>query len=333
MRIQNEKISEQDAEYLLTVLIELEALEITIEDAPADPENMTKGKQDFLIPYMMNDAVEYYLRLTDCRIRGEWNPEETRAEGFSFVEDEGKKGLILRQAGGNTVSVWYEAMLRTACCYQYHRIGHMWRKTPGEEHWRRLVNLVCVLHDKHTYLGDAFCNELERELYPMAEFAPFLYYTPINDSISEWYEETDAGLDAMERLAKEAGDIKYEKLLLKYRKEAEPGEHKERRVEALAKELVHPEHLCIYQTLEKKLREASLSWECRDYGSEKNAMIEKKRQLAETYCKEIDGKPGETIDLVEQHPFTVSEEEGYEFQIFQMCVYEDGSCQMSRLDV
>lgn len=321
-------ISKEEAEELLESLVELEAVELQILN---EKEGQKKGLVRF--PYMMNDAVEYYLELQNCTVRGEWDADDS-VEDFSFVKSDSSEGLILRQFSGNTITIWYERIFRVAECYQYHRIGHKWREAAGEENLRRIVNLLCVMHDKVHYLGGMFCNEAEKELYELAEFGPLRYYSPINESILEWYPETEAGAQAMIRLALKAGDEAYRKLAEKYLEEIRTGKHLNKRISSLAKELIRKEHYGIYQTLCEEIEKASIQWKVRNYGQKRNQEIAAYRERMEekyhtlgyegTYPvmeKEISkgfGKETSVVEFVEEHPFTVLEYEDYEFRIFSM---------------
>ena len=247
----------------LDTLLEWDALEI-----------QTEGDR-LLIPYVMNDAVECYLQLNGCKIQGQWSGEK-EFTGFRLVESDERTGLILEQADETLVTVWFEEARLVTHCYQYHRIGHKWRKKPGQEQWRRLVNLLCVLHDKYSFLGDAATNEQEKALLPLIEFGPLTTLSPIDDPIEEWYPETAEGLAAMESLARQAGDETYRAVVEGYRKAK--GKKRERQKAALAELLQEKEHGGIYELLCRKLEASSLIWEPRDYGTLQNRKNEQLRR-------------------------------------------------------
>lgn len=322
-------ITEEEAGHLLEMLVDSDAVELQIL-----PEKKEAEKKLVRIPYMMNDAVEYYLEIEGCIIRGSWETEEGTEE-FSFVQNGASKGLILRQLSGNIVTIWYQNILRVAECYQYHMIGHNWRKISGEENLRRLVNLLCVMHDKVTYLGGEFCNEQEKEWYRLAEFGPLRYFSPITESILEWYPESEEGACAMIRLAKKAGDDGYVRLLEKYLEDLRNGKRLERRITSLAKELLHRSHFQIYQVLEEEIRKASESWKVRDYGQKINEEIQRYRRQTEENYKKLGyegcypllvfkrGNTKQILQFFEEHPFTVLEYADYEFRIFSMKYQEE----------
>ena len=92
-----ERISAQRLGELLQWLIDWDALEIC-----QDAEN-----REILIPYVMNDAVEYYLCLTEASMHGELDTEEAEDTSVELVQNDALYGLIFRQSSGNTVSIWY----------------------------------------------------------------------------------------------------------------------------------------------------------------------------------------------------------------------------------
>ena len=68
-------------------------------------ELAAKG-DDFVVPYIMNDSIEDYFILKNCSIRGDYDPDLQEKTTAEVVEDGSLKGLIIRQAGTNVVSIW-----------------------------------------------------------------------------------------------------------------------------------------------------------------------------------------------------------------------------------
>ena len=97
-----------------------------------------KNENEYLIPYMMNDALEYYFVLNNCKMTGEYQ-EEIGIESVQMDQEENRYVLIIRQENGNTFTLLFQGIEEQAKCYQYHRIGHFW--VPGNEAWRRLVSV------------------------------------------------------------------------------------------------------------------------------------------------------------------------------------------------
>lgn len=95
-------------------------------------EKEEESGKSYLIPYMMNDAIEDYLVLENCRMVGEVAVEE-QAGGLELsARISGKEGayvLVVRQKsllhGEETVfTLHFEKIRESRTCYQYHEIGH-----------------------------------------------------------------------------------------------------------------------------------------------------------------------------------------------------------------
>lgn len=238
-----------------------------------------------LIPYVMNDAVECFLELTDASVKGVWNPEFEGDVTYHLTEnEEGRNGLFLYQGDENVTSIWFGEAFRHLNCYQYHNIGHMWRKEAGEEHLRRLVHLICVIHDKWNYLGAEACNEEEMQLYALAEFSPLRYWTPINESILKWYGDSKEGAGAFVKLAGEIGDDELVREGQKYLTAVSQDKVPEHQMVRLAKKLAEPDFLEKGYTGQYPVLENAYEW----------------------------------IHLVEEQPFTVMESDDYQFQIMEL---------------
>lgn len=317
-------------------------------------------KKEVLIPYCMNDGVEDYIGFTGCRIMG--NPEPVvPVTSVDFVENESASGeavstkgsgVIFRTGEGSVVTVWYEDCFRETCCFQYHRIGHGWRKTHGEEYIRRLVNLICVMHDKMSFLGEENCSQTEIKIARLAEFAPVIYYTPINESILEWYSESMEGIFAfselLEELKAETENIhiretvgarelaslirkteEYTKVFARdMLKDTVNVKARERQIRKFAELLLKKEYSGIWKLISDKIDEVSLECEVRDYGEEENIRITALRSQVAARYKEsgftgdypVMRKGTTEVTFVEEHPFTIMEAENYKFKIFSIKV-------------
>ena len=299
----------------LAEILELQALEIC---------HAREGK-DILIPYMMNDAVENYLILKNCTMTGEYHRESpvmypARLAQESSKNEQGKCEYVLsiRQEEGNACLLRFSAIEEKLACYQYHRIGHFWVK--GQEQWRQLVYIVGTIHDKYEYIGENICNDVEKELMPLMEFPPFRDWSPIHESLDEKYPFTYEGIDAMEKLAKEAEDKSYVRLVRIYRKF--PYKMLRR---ILSYQLTLPKSEALYRKIREKVEEASGAYEEREYGDELQKVIFRKRMEVDRILKGK-GYQGKYPDyrkditqivVTEEHPFTKEEFE-YDDYTFRM---------------
>lgn len=301
-------------------LIDCEAFEFLI----------LEREQSLVIPYMMNDAIENYLILTNVRLLGTWDEEKLKETTADFGSHEGKNGIFLRQGMDNLVSIWYEEAYQAISCYQYHTIGHFWRA--GEEEYRRLVYIVGTIRDKIVYCGEEYGNEQEMELIPLMEFAPFYYWSPVDEPLDEWYEASEKGTQCMIRLADEVKDgslVRLLKIFLFLQKNG----FRSRFIDTwMAKELRKKKHRKLYEAIDHKICQASLCYPKRMHGEKMTGLMEKQRKLAawellnEGYRQMEEEvlpcfcKGTEQVILLEEIPFTVSELEfdGYSYRLYAM---------------
>lgn len=280
-----------------------------------------KNTGDYLIPYMMNDALEYYFVLKEARLVGEYLPDQ-KIFSAQIVQDSEKYVLILRQDTDNICTIHFKNIEEHAQCYQYHRIGHFW--VQGQEQWRQLVYMIGTMYDKYEYFGERFCNEKELELINLIRFAPFREWSPIRESLEEKYPDSEKGLEVMYQLAVEADDKGYQKLLDLYRKF--PNRCMMR---LLSRRLMSWKSQNLYDLIFKKVEAASSEYIERDYGALKNQAITEMR--LETEKRFLDAgyigtypifrKNNIQIVAAEEHPFTIMENEEYVFRI-QLMVSE-----------
>lgn len=314
------------------------------------------GRTDCYIPYMMNDALECYFVLKDCRMTGEFvtgtlcNSADSDAFGnfacdkklsAELIDDaRGACALVIRQVNGDVSTLWFQDIQKKLKCYRYHEIGHFWVK--GQEHYRQLVYMIGTAYDKFSCLGESLCNEEELALLPLMEFAPFRYWSPIHGSLDAHYPDTMEGFTCFKDLCAEAEDSillnlakRYETIACGnfwitdfYRKLALP-----KFVRRIAHELVSPGHEALYELIYEKVCKASSKYPARDYGEVMNARIEQSRQEVTDALiqKGFTGKYPRfakehmTVLVTEEHPFTLSvlEYENYNFRI-QLMVSETG---------
>lgn len=299
----------------LAEILELQALEIC----------KAKNGKDILIPYMMNDAVENYLILRECRMSGEYLEEAKVLHPTKLVREEMPNGqgeaeyiLSIRQDEGNIFLLRFSTIEERIKCYQYHRIGHFWVK--GQEQWRQLVYMVGTIHDKYEYIGENICNEVEKELMPLMEFPPFRDWSPIHEPLDGKYPFTYEGIDAMEQIAKEAGDRGYVRWVRIYRKFPYKMLRK-----ILRHRLISSKSEKLYQRIRQKVETASEAYEEREYENDLQEEILKRRTEADRILKgkgyhgiypEYE-KENVQVVVTEEHPFTKEEfeYEDYEFRI------------------
>jgi len=299
----------------LTELFTYDAFELHTESTSDDMHN-------FYIPYMMNDALECYLFLENGQLTGTYLPNFKGEWSVELTDTNTKSGLIFHQGRDNVFTLWFENCYRILNLYRYDQIGHFWVK--GQEHWRQLVYIVGTIHDKYNYMGTAVCNEEEFDLLPLMEFAPFRYYSPLHESLDEYYTETPNGTTCMIKLANEVNDHHFLFWLNLYKKFPSPIVSR-----LLARMMNHPSRQMLYELIYTKMQNASMRYSERKYSDEANSQIETLRLKVtkELYSHGFQGdyprfsKGSIQILATEEHPFTILESDTFDFKI-QLMVSE-----------
>ena len=158
--------------YMIGELLDYGSFELCIQEKD--------GRKEYIIPYIMNDAVECYLSMKDASWRGDYQPEREVTEVELLVpQEDGRYGLIVHQGYDNVVTLWFETLVMHAACYRYHEIGHFWVK--GQEQWRQLVYMVGTMADKYRWKlivkyrpGNAFCEMMGEALKEFAKNKEFV---------------------------------------------------------------------------------------------------------------------------------------------------------------
>ena len=296
--------------HLLAEVFEAQVFEFQMKKRP-------DGTEDCWIPYLMNDAVECCLCLRNCRFRGEYQGE---GEAFArLTREEEQYLLVVRKNRDSTASFWFQRIEIKSRFYRYHEIGHFW--VTGQEQWRRLVYLVGTVYEKRQYLGENAVNGKEKEFLELITFPPFRAYSPIQESLKERYPETKGGLRTMERLSEEAGDGGYRLLLHIYRRIPVPLVSW-----WLKRRLNSPKRQKLYETLLDWIERASMEYPERQYEGSLNEERQKARKDTEKTIRDAGfsgtfpwfQKGSLGITVMEEHPFTILESDGYGFRMQYM---------------
>ena len=105
----------------------------------------------YIIPYIMNDAVECYITIKNAVLKGNYQNEDEIISARLTARDNGEGyGLIVHQTDC-VFTLWFDDLCIHKACYRYHEIGHFWVK--GQEQWRQLVYMVGTIADKYQYMG------------------------------------------------------------------------------------------------------------------------------------------------------------------------------------
>lgn len=231
------------------------------------------GGRTYYIPYMMNDALEYYVVLEDCHFVGDYASDYQGETSAELIQNPDKMGLIIRQ-GDSVSTLWFQVCRIERQCYQYHRIGHFW--VQGQEQWRQLVYMIGTMYDKHKYIGDKVCNEKELALLPLMGFPPLLKWYPLNEVPWNLYPHTKEGCKCMKQLALAAGDRHFARLISLYELLPLPQMRN-----FLGRALTKSSRIPLYNLIYERVCHASEDYPPRDYGEEYNNRVAAKRAEAE----------------------------------------------------
>lgn len=292
-----------------------EAVSIITEHVPFELLLRTEadGTQAGYVPYIMNDSMECYMVLENCRVVGTVDERFAGKTAVEFADH--TMGISVRQ-DENVYTAWFTGIRQHWQLYRYHEIGHFWKR--GAEQWRRLVYMAGTIYDKMKFSPEPGCSEEEIRLAKLIEFAPFRVYSPVSESILPLYPETREGAQLFARMAEEAGDRKLARLIRFY--DRHPSSLFAIRI---AHRLNKKSSQRVYQYIYEQICAASAQHAARDYSEDRNAKIQTERDKAADalYAQGFTGayplfrKPGMEVLAAEEHPFTILETDDYRFRI------------------
>lgn len=271
------------------------------------------GTQTGYVPYIMNDSMECFMVLENCRVVGNVIENFKGKTEVAFADH--TMGISVRQ-DENVYTAWFTDIHQSWQLFRYHEIGHFWQT--GDEPWRRLVYMIGTIYDKLKFSPIPGCSEEEVRLSKLIEFAPFRVYSPVSESILPLYPETKAGAQTFAQLAEEAGDKSLARKIRLYDRFPNPfmAIH-------IANRLAKKKSLPVYHHILAKVCAASAQYPHRDYGEVRNAKMQAERDKATAALYEqgfvgeypLFRKPGMEVLAAEEHPFTVLETDDYDFGI------------------
>ena len=271
------------------------------------------GSQLGYVPYIMNDSMECYMILENCRVVGSITEDYQGKTAVEFADH--TMGISVRQ-DENVYTAWFTGIRQHLQLYRYHEIGHFWKE--GAEQWRRLVYMVGTIYDKLKFSPEPSCSEEEILLSKLIEFAPFRVYSPVSESILPLYPETREGARVFAEIADTAGDTWLARKIRFYDRFPNPllAIH-------IANRLCRKKSIGVYHHIFTRVCNASAQYSARDFGEEKNTKItaERDKVTAALYAEGFTGeyplfrKAGMEVLAAEEHPFTILENEDYRFRI------------------
>lgn len=276
------------------------------------------------IPYMMNDAMECYIELTNASVVGVYNRDLMCDTNINFHRGE-KNSLIVRQGEDNTCTIWYEEAIFNKKYYRFHEICHMWE--PGQEQWSQLVYIIGTMYDKYAFNGSDSCNKEEIGLMKLVEFEPFRNLAPAKQLFEELYDNTRTGAKLMKKLSFEAGDWFYGILCGIYG--MIPVKFFGKLMTGL---LTKPNRYYLYKFIYEKATYAASKYPQRIYGDSTGDEIINSRKEVEEFMKNNDFKGSYPdysrnniyVRVVEEQPFTIMDWEDIVYkQNFMVSVVDE----------
>ena len=283
-------------------------------------EEKTEGKIVYRLVYLMNDAVESFLILKNCRMTGVYRADyegEMEAELREYQEEENVKSgsetendpeknkyvLVVHQ-GESVCTLIFTGLEEEVQLYDYGEIGHFW--VNGYEYLRQLEYTFAILRDKRQYLGERYCNRGERKLAALADFPPLNYtcYPAISkEYLVEWEEAwtpTVQALSVMEEVLKETGDKQLLRLVRLYAMFP---------VKVLARyiamQLHRTKHKKVVQVLQQQIRQAAKNYPKRKFSGKEEKQFRDQRKRAQICAKEWEEK-GYRTNIFREEPFVAA---------------------------
>lgn len=307
---QNE-IQIPDTFLLLEELLEQDQFELTTEV-------VTEGK--LRLVYLMNDAVESFLVFDQVRMTGKYKKgyEGELEASLSFQTDpeteEQVYVLVVRQ-GDSVCTLFFKEIQMEVNLYDYGKVGHFW--VEGYEYLRQLEYRLAILRDKRDYLGEEYCNSVERKLAELTDFPPLNYccYPAVSEKYIVPKEEpwvpTAEAIEVMEEFAEQAGDRRLFHVLKWYRK------YPWKMVTKWIAGMLHRNaHAAVIDLLTESLEHAAAEYQRRSFGEKEEREHAVKIQLAKRMQDDLK-RQGIKAEVLQEEPF-VAVKDSIEYKVYLM---------------
>lgn len=270
-------------------------------------------EEGFRLVYLMNDAVESFLVFENARMTGAYD-KEYEGEIQAFLEcNESGYALIIHQ-GSSVFTLFFEQLSLEVHLYNYGETGHFWVK--GYEYLRQIEYKIAILRDKYIYLGEKYCNDMEKKLVALAKFPPLNYccYPAVSPKYlvtdGEGWTVTKEAFETMFILAKEAEDKRMVRALKQYQQS-----QRIRKAKKIARMLHRNSHKNIVDILMKWITEGASEYENRSFGDE-DKKYKEVMQRAEKRQKQL-YKEGKDSCILREEPFVYARD-SIEFRVYLM---------------
>lgn len=212
-------------------------------------------------------------------------------------------------------TVFFEDVSFEVNLYNYGRTAHFWIE--GYECLRQLEYKISILRDKLDYLGEKYCNDLEKELANLTDFPPlnYCFYPSVPEKYlvprdNPW-EPTDKAISVMLKVAREQQDKMLYQVLVLYK------QFKNRKLAKVIATMLHRKsHGKVVESLMEKMTEATKNYPTREFG--KTADNEHKKIL--TRAKQLQNKLKHKkikSEIFVEEPFVVATD-SIEYKVYLM---------------
>lgn len=268
-----------------------------------EDETGKKQERRYRLVYLMNDAVESFLILENCRMTGEYQAGYEGEIETKLQTYDNEYVLVIHQ-GDSVCTLLFTGLSEEVHLYNYGEIGHFWIK--GYEYLRQLEYTFAILRDKQEYLGEKYCNRREQKLAALADFPPLNYtcYPAISKEYlverDDAWKPTGQALMVMEELLRESGDKQLLRLVRLYAMFP---------VKVLARyiamQLHRTKHQKVIQTLQQQVRQAAKNYPERKFFGKEEKQFREQKKRAQACAKEWEEK-GCRTDIFREEPFATS---------------------------
>ena len=273
--------------------------------------------------YLMNDAVESFIVFENARITGEYIKDYQGEINTSLIVQKndstgnGEYVLVVHQKD-SVCTVFFEDVSFEVNLYNYGRTAHFWIE--GYEYLRQLEYKISILRDKLDYLGEKYCNDLEKELANLTDFPPlnYCFYPSVPEKYlvprdNPW-EPTDKAIKVMLKVAREQQDKMLYQVLVLYK------QFKNRKLAKVIATMLHRKsHRKVVESLMEKMTEATKKVASGDF----NVKLESQREdeigeLTQNFNQMVNelGKV-EVIQIFVEEPFVVATD-SIEYKVYLM---------------
>ncbi len=274
----------------------------------------------YRLVYIMNDAVESFLRFENGRMTGTYLPDYEGEVTAAIKREDAGYGLIIWQ-GDTICTLFFDALTLENHLFNYGQVGHFWRK--GDEYMRVLNYHIQILDDKAFYLGKEVLSPMEERLVRLMGFPPLLnlFYPYASEQYLVHWDEpwalTEEAVECMLEYCERLQDHSMYRMIKYYQRHA----NWKWLAREIARSLRMRKHIRIVEQMYDDFKEATKEYPTRSFGREQDAKLKQSLDKANTLCQEYQ-KKGIKAEVLWEEPFLTAQD-SVDFGVYLM-IYKDG---------